>query len=155
MAVRAAALITASAVVLALSPVVGARIVVPRSIAGVELGMTKAQVRARLGKPRRIEMSPPEPGAYTEFFYPAATVTFEDGRTVTGVRTTSPRERTATGIGVGSTLAAVVAKIRGTECLLDQNGRPFCVAGERRAGGRIIIFHFRRGRVAAVELWRM
>src|SRR5262245_41252082 len=86
-------------------------IVVQRSIGGVKLQMTKAQVRAKLGRPMRVRVGTNDFGTFVEKVYKRVTVTFQSGDRVTNVRTTSPLEKTAGGVGVGSTKSQVNAGV--------------------------------------------
>jgi len=84
-----------------------ATIIVQQGIAGVELHMTKSQVRSLLGEPPRIRAGRNLFGPFTQFVYPRLIVEFQRVPTVTALRTSSPLERTPTGVGVGSTEAQV------------------------------------------------
>jgi hypothetical protein len=123
----------------------GATIVVQKGIAGVRLHMTKAQVRARLGRPPHVQTGHNDFGRYTNFLYPRVRVTFQSGARVTGMRTTSPLERTATGLGVGSTKAKVKAGVPGARCEAQQ-----CVVGRFTPGTVVTSFLLEHGRVRAV-----
>lgn len=133
----------AAALVLA-SPGVGA-IVVQHGIAGVRLHMTKSQVRALLGTPQHIQTGRNDFGRYTTFRYARVSVTFQSGVKVTGMRTSSPLERTATGVGVGATRAKVKSKVPGARC-----GPQQCVVGRFTPGSVVTSFILKRGRVSAV-----
>ena len=54
-----------------------ATIVVQKSIAGVQLGMTKARVLAKLGRPAKRRSGTNDFGRWTAFVYPRVTVTFQ------------------------------------------------------------------------------
>ena len=129
----------------ALASPAGARIVPQRSITGVELGMTRAEVRERLGQPTRVERGNNEFGHFTVFRYFRLKVTFQGDSSVTAVSTTRRRERTRSGVGVGSTRAQVDARVRNTRC-----NRHECVVGRFLAGGRVTVFRLFRGRVTSV-----
>jgi hypothetical protein len=131
--------------VLAFPSGAGATIVVQKGIAGVRLHMTKAQVRARLGPPQHVQTGHNDFGRYTEFLYSRVRVTFQSGAKVTGMRTTSPLERTTAGIGVGSSKAKVSAGVRGVRC-----GTQQCVVGRLLPGRVVTSFLLQHGRVRAV-----
>ena len=106
------ALVVAAVLALALTASSArAVIVVQRSIGGVKLQMTKAQVRAKLGRPMRVRVGSNEFGTFVEKVYRRVTVTFQSGDRVTNVSTTSPLEQTASGVGVGSTKSQVKARV--------------------------------------------
>jgi hypothetical protein len=130
---------------LVVAPPAGAVIVVQQGIAGIRIGMTQAKVRAKLGKPRSFKHGTNEFGKYTELRYRGLRITFQGDRTVTSIWTSSPRERTARGIGVGSTRAAVRARVEGVRC-----GRGHCFVGRFLPGRRVTDFFLRNGRVSAV-----
>jgi hypothetical protein len=135
-------------VVLALAwPVAAAARIVPqRGIGGVTLGMTEPQVRSAFGDPRRVKNGKNEFGAYRVLYYATFQVTFQGLDTVTAVETRSPSQRTAAGIGVGSTKAQVKAKVPGVVC---ETGH--CHLGKFLPGRRVTDFFFgASGRVTRV-----
>src|SRR5215207_6290441 len=92
----------------------GAIIQLDRGIAGARLGNTKAEVRTALGQPKRVRNGNNDFGPFTVFVYAGGIrVTFQSGNTVTGVTTTGLGDRTARGVGVRSTEAAVEARVPG------------------------------------------
>lgn len=134
---------------LVVAPAAGATIVPQRSIAGIRLHMTKTQVRAKLGTPKRLQNGRNDFGRYTTFVYPRVTVTFQSGAKVTGLRTRSPRERTASGVGVGSTEAKVKAGVPAAVCKTESGVRQ-CVVGMFKPGRTVTSFLFKHGRVSDV-----
>ena len=131
---------------------VAAAVVVPqRSIAGVRLGMTKAQVRATLGRPARATHGTNEFGAFTVYRYRALRVTFQGNRTVTAIFTTRAGERTAAGVGVGSTEGQVRAKVTGVRCRTESGFR-HCFVGRFLPGKRVTDFRIKRGHVTSVQV---
>jgi hypothetical protein len=128
-----------------------AKIVPQRSIAGVRLGMTKAQVRATLGAPRRAIHGSNEFGSFTQFRYRGLRVTFQGDVRVTDVFTTRTTERTARGIGVGSTESQVKAKVAGVRCRTESGFR-HCFVGRFLPGRRITDFRIKSGRVSSVDV---
>ena len=128
-----------------------ATIVVQRGIAGVNLQMTKAQVRATLGRPMRARIGTNDFGTFREMIYRRVTVTFQSGPQVTAVRTTSPLELTARGVGVGSTKAQVKARVRNVTCR-NESGFKHCFVGQFLPGRKVTDFRLRKGRVSSVTI---
>jgi hypothetical protein len=127
-------------------------IVVQRSIGGVKLQMTKAQVRAKLGRPMRVHVGSNEFGTFTEKVYKRVTVTFQSGDRVTNVRTTSPLEQTAGGVGVGSTKSQVKAGVHNVTCK-NESGFKHCFVGAFLPGRTVTDFRLRNnGRVSSVSI---
>ncbi len=131
---------------LALPAAVGATIVPQKGIGGVTIGMTQKQVRAKLGRPTRVERGSNDFGDYVTFHYPSYQVHFQGVSNVTQIDTTTPKERTASGLGVGSTIAQVKAKLKGEHCEGPRGGG-HCYLGKFLPGAHITDFTFRNGRV--------
>jgi hypothetical protein len=149
---RAAAVaVLAAAAALLVVAAASARIVPQRSIAGVRLGAKPATVRAVLGRPTRVRTGTNDFGVFREFIYPALRVTFVGDENVTSVTTTRRSERTAAGVGVGSTEAQVKAHVAGVRCKTEFGTR-HCFVGQFLAGRRVTDFFIRRGRVSRVTL---
>ena len=127
------------------------RVVVQQGIAGLRLGMTQSQVKAKVGLPARVERGRNELGPYTTYRYRTYSVTFFAGPRATQIETRSPRERTARGIGVGSTRAAVRANVAGVRCLIEF-GYDHCYVGVWKPGRKITDFAIENGRVARVSI---
>lgn len=166
--IRAGAALVASLLVVvaaaaspaAAAPVDAARVVPQRSIRGVTIGMGSDQVR-------RIQRRRPD-RSYTRlhpvlkrtlhWVYGRMTVVFDGtkaGRRVVTVTTTSRRDRTASGIRVGSTEAAVKRRVAGVVCRTDLGYRR-CVLGIEKAGRIITDFLIStKGRVARISLSRV
>lgn len=95
---------------------------------------------------RRNELAPTV--VYT---YPTVQVTFFGGFRATSVATRSPAQRTAAGVGVGSTEARVTADVPGVRCVTD-GGLRHCYVGVWRPGRKITDFTIRKGRVTRVTV---
>ena len=142
-AATAVALVTALVLV---AP--AAAILVPQQgMAGIRLGTTQAKVRAKLGKPASVTHGSNDFGNYTELRYPGLRVTFQGNATVSAIWTGARRERTARGIGVGSTVAAVRARVPGVRC-----ERGHCFVGKFLPGRRVTDFFLRKGKVSAITV---
>ena len=129
-------------------PAAAGLIVVGKSVRGVRLGMTQKQVRAVLGAPRTTVHKSNEFGPYTDFRYATLKITFQGNETATAVSTTAAADRTAGGVGVGSTRAAVRAKVAGLKC-----EGAVCSVGKFVAGARVTSFFFgTTGRVKTVQV---
>lgn len=138
-------------IALALPASASARIVPQRGIAGANLDMTQAQVRAKLGKPDKVA-HPKSPifGRYTTWFYGGTSVDMfrnQDGK-VFNVSTTSKSEKTAGGIGVGSTAAAVTKGVKRARC-----NQQHCWVGRFQGGSKVTDFSLSAaGRVTRVTI---
>ena len=127
-------------------------IVVQRSIGGVKLNMTKAQVRAKLGRPMRVRVLTNEFGTVTEKAFRRVTVTFQSGDRVTNVSTTSPLEQTTSGVGVGSTKSQVKAGVPIATCK-NEAGFKHCFVGAFLPGRTVTDFRLgSNGRVKSVSI---
>lgn len=127
-------------------------LVVQKGIHGVRLGMTQAQVKATAGTPRKVERTTTELGSSTIYRYRTYSVTFFNHDRVSQVDTRSVLERTASGIGVGSSRAAVAAKVPGAKCV-KETGYDHCYVGTWKAGATITDFAIGDGgRVVRVSI---
>ncbi len=137
--IRRLFVLVALVALLAVPESAGAAIVIQKGIGGITISMTKAKVRSVLGAPTRVKNGKNEFGKYTTFVYPTLTIIFQGADAVTSVETTSRKERTAAGIGVGSTLAQVKAKVPGVKCELS-GGIGDCHVGQFKPGKRVTDF---------------
>ena len=149
-------LLAVSAVVVAgtlLAPASAAAIVqLDRGIAGARLGNTKAEVRTALGQPSRVRNGTNDFGPFTVFVYAGGIrVTFQSGNTVTAVSTKGLGDRTARGVGVRSTRAAVEQRVPGVDCNTFM-GTTICQRGAGLPGQRITAFFIRNGQVVRVTV---
>jgi hypothetical protein len=142
----------ATAAALALPAAAPALVQIDKGIAGARLGNTVAQVHAALGRPRRVANGSNDFGRFRQETYAGGIEVFYQGaRTVTSVVTTGLGDRTAKGVGVGSTEADVRAKVPGVRCETTAGSRS-CHTHIFRAGRRVTDFFIRRGRVARVTV---
>ena len=150
---RASLVVLVAAFVVAVGAPGAARatIVVQKGIAGARLGMTKARVLAKLGRPPKRKSGTNDFGRWTAFVYPRVTVTFQSGARVTSLRTTAFRERTSRGVGRGATEAQVRARVAGVHCRTEFGFR-HCFLGRFLPGRVVTDFHIRRGRVRLVVI---
>jgi hypothetical protein len=128
------------------APAASALIQVDRGIAGARLGNSRAEVRAALGKPTKVLGGSNDFGSFVRYrFAGGLTVTFQGRTRVTGVSTSGVGDRTATGVGVGSTVAEVKAGVPGVTC-----DATSCHTGSFLPGKRVTDFRLSGGKVANV-----
>jgi hypothetical protein len=132
-----------------------ALIQVDRGIAGARLGNTRAEVRTALGKPASIRTGTNDFGRFVQYRYRGGiTIIFQGRREVSTVSTTGRGDRTRRNVGVGSTEAAVKARVRGIRCETIAGFRS-CHTGRFTAGEIITDFLIRNGRVTRVTVGRV
>jgi hypothetical protein len=125
---------------------------VDHGIAGARIGNTRAEVRAALGKPTTIKTGSNDFGAFTEFRYAGGVrVTFQGNTKVTAVSTTGRGDRTARGVGVGSTERTVRRRVPGVKCETTAGSRS-CHTGKFLAGHRVTDFAIRHKHVTRVTV---
>jgi hypothetical protein len=134
----------ASAAVLAASAAAdaSATIVPQKGMSRVVLGMTKAQVRARLGGPIGTGGG--------RWYYARVWVGFRAGRAVE-ITTTRSTERTSGGLGVDSSESSLRASYPGLKCAA---ATPFrrCRLGNGAPGTRVTDFMVGHGRVLQITI---
>jgi hypothetical protein len=128
---------------------------VQRGISGVALNMSSARVKEALGTPAKVKHGNNPFGTFTQYLYRGGiTVTFQGNQNVTAVAITGKTDRTASGVGVGSTEAQVKHGVRGVRC--DGGNHPdgtrSCHVGSFKPGKRVTDFLLRRGRVSRVTV---
>lgn len=130
-------------------------VIIPQqSIGGVKIGMSETKVKAKLGEPLRVRSGSNDFGYWRTLVYKNVSVSFQTGSKATSVRTTSKSERTARGVGVGSTLAEVRAGLSGETCKREF-GIHHCWLGNWDAGRVITEFRLEKNRVSAVRIARV
>ena len=137
-------------------PAAAQAVIVPQtSIMGIELGMTKAEVKAKAGTPDAVRHPRNEIiGRYTEYQYGLTQIGIANNSGVIYVSTRDRDERTASGLGVGSRKRAVKRKLQGETCQkLPQGSR--CFLGKELPGRTVTDFRFRHGKVRSVLLGRV
>ena len=144
-------LVLAVLAALVLVPSASALSVLQKGVAGVRLGMTQAKVRATLGRPTRVRTGTNDFGLWREFVYRGLRVHFQGDESVTSITTTRRGERTTSGVGPGSTEAAVRAGVPGVRCKTEFGTR-HCWVGSFRPGRRVTDFFIRRGHVSSVTI---
>lgn len=142
----------AAAAALALPAAAPAFVQIDRGIAGARLGNTIGQVHAALGRPTTVRTGRNEFGRFRQETYGGGIAVFYQGaRRVTSVATVGLGDRTARGVGVGSSEAAVRRGVRGVRCETIAGFRS-CHTGQFRAGRRVTDFSLRRGKVTRVTV---
>lgn len=134
--------ITAAGIMLLAAQSAAATIRPQHGMSRVVLGMTKAQVRARLGAPIGTGGG--------RFYYARVWVGFRLGR-VAEVTTTRSTERTASGVGVDSSEADVRRAYPSVACV-PSGGFRRCRLGSGKPGTRATDFLVGRGRVLQVTV---
>ena len=130
------------ALALALPAQAGALIQPQRSISGVTIGMTPKQVRAALGTPSSQRTVTNIFGRQLRYRYAGGILVAFQGRTnVTQIVLTGLGDRTAGGVGVGSTEAEVRAGLRGERCETFEGIRS-CHVGSFNPGRTVTDFTF-------------
>src|SRR3954469_2997493 len=128
-----------------------AMIQIDHGIAGARLGASRAAVRAALGTPAKASSGTNDFGPFVRYSYAGGLRVLFQGKTkVTSVFTTGLGDRTATGVGVGSTEAAADA-LPGVKCETIAGSRS-CHTGKFLAGRRVTDFVVSGGKVTSVTV---
>jgi hypothetical protein len=131
-----------------------ATIVPQQGIHGVKVGMTPAQVKTLLGSPMKTSHGKNDFGTWVEFKYAALDVSFQSGAGATSIETVSAKERTDTGVGVGSSVTDVITKVTGAKCLKEY-GYVHCYVGKWTPGQVVTDFSLKSGLVSRVLVGRV
>ena len=118
--------VVAALVGLAFPAVAGAKIVINRGMFGVSLGATMKQVRAKLGKASEVQRFQ----SATTWWYAGRDLTVNFGGKplkVTSLFTENRKERTANGVGVGSSESAVKRLVPGVDCSTTPDAGTHCL----------------------------
>jgi hypothetical protein len=139
--------------VLVWAPAALAIIQVQRGISGVVLGMTPAQVKAGLGAPPKVKHGTNDFGKFTQYVYArgSLTVTFQGNANVTAVAVNGQTDKTPSGVGVGSTEAAVKSGVKGVSCHTVTGVRS-CDVGKPLPGHKVTDFLLKAGKVVRVTI---
>jgi hypothetical protein len=133
-------------------PSAQAMVQVDRGIAGARLGNTRAEVRAALGTPSKTTSGTNEFGAWVQYTFSGGVRVIFQGKTRdTSVQTTRHGDPTSKGVGVGSSEAAVKAKVPGVKCENLGSARS-CHTNDFLPGKRITDFRIKSGKVSSVSV---
>jgi hypothetical protein len=140
---------------LTLPAAASALVQVDQGIGGARLGNTRAEVRSALGPPRRVIKGTNDFGPFVSLRYHGRlTVNFQGRRKVSSVSTTGLGDRTAAGVGIGSTEKAVKRGVPGVRCGKIAGTRS-CHTGRFRAGRIVTDFVIKNGRVARITVGKV
>jgi hypothetical protein len=149
------AALAALLVVLAIPVAAQAMVQIDRGIAGARLGNSQAEVRAALGKPTWVIRGTNDFGPFVTFRYRGGLqVNFQGRRKVSSVSTSGRGDRTAAGVGVGSSEASVKAKVKGVRCETVAGSRS-CHTHAFTAGQRVTDFLLGGGKVKRITVGRV
>jgi hypothetical protein len=142
--VRAVRYLTLAVVCLVTLVWVGAAsaVIVPqRSIADIELNMTRPEVKDMKGDPDRIVHGTNDFGSYTQFIYRNASgkliATFQGNAGATAVWTNRKKQKTAEGVHVGSPESALHEAYPHLHCRTESSDFRHCWTGRFRPGHRV------------------
>jgi hypothetical protein len=140
-AVRYLALAVACLVTLVGVGAASAVIVPQQSIAGIELNMTRPEVKDKKGDPDRIVHGMNDFGHYTQFIYRNSNgklmATFQGNAGATAVWTNRKTQKTAEGVHVGSPESALHEAYPRLRCRTESSDFRHCWTGRFRPGHRV------------------
>ncbi len=131
-------------VALLVAPAADAKIVVQQSIAGVKMGMTRAQVEKVLGTDAKVRTETSEiTGPYKVLRYGLTEVSISGGSqgSVFSVTTRSKKQRTSKNVGVGSSEKVLRQRVKGLKCVSYGKVRS-CTRGSFTPGATVTEFRF-------------
>jgi hypothetical protein len=123
-----------------------------RSIAGIALTMTRAEVRAAKGDPLRVVHGTNDFGNYTVFKYGKLAATFQGNAGATAVATSRPGQHTVKGIHVGSTETELAAAYPHLHCRTESSDFRHCWTGAFQPGHRVTDY---RITIDSRRVWRI
>jgi outer membrane protein assembly factor BamE (lipoprotein component of BamABCDE complex) len=118
---------------LTVAAVASAKIVVNQGMFGIKLGQSMSQVRHKLGKPSQVITF----SSTTTWFYASRdlTVDFRKApRVVDDMYTTNSKQRTANGVGIGTSEQALKRKVHGLRCHTQADAGTHCLTTTSTAG---------------------
>jgi hypothetical protein len=140
-AVRCLPLAVACVAPLVWAGAASAVIVPQKSIAGIELNMTRPEVRDKKGEPDRIKHGTNDFGKYTQFIYKNTQgkliASFQGNAGATAVRTNRHTQKTAEGVHVGSPESALHDAYPNVRCRTESSDFRHCWTGRMRPGHRV------------------
>lgn len=140
-AVRYLPLAVACVATLVCAGAASALIVPQHSIAGIELNMTRPEVRDAKGDPDRVKHGTNDFGNYTQFIYRndqgKLIATFQGNAGATAVRTNRKTQKTAEGVHVGSPESALHDAYPNLRCRTESSDFRHCWTGRMRPGHRV------------------
>jgi len=136
----------------AVAPDAMALIQVDRGIGGARLGASPAQVRTALGKPTKTTTGRNDFGPWLRLTFAGGIGVFFQGRKeVTSVQTTGLGDRTAKGVGIGSTQDDVVKNVPRVKCETVETSLT-CHTRDLLPGQRVTDFRIENGKVVRVTV---
>jgi hypothetical protein len=135
-----------------------ALIVPQKSIAGIELNMTRPEVKDKKGQPDRIVHGTNDFGPYTQFIYKNANgklmASFQGNQGVTGIFTNRATQRTAEGVHVGSPESALHDAYPRLHCRTESSDFRHCWTGRFRPGRKVTDYRIgiATGRVKSITV---
>ena len=144
----------AAGLLLAGSPSAGAAIVPDVGIKGIKIDQRKSTVIRKLGDPLRTDKGINDFGKWQLLHYPHTFKVTLQNKVVVQVSTKRAGQRTATGVGVGSTKREVKNGVAGVTCERSPAGLS-CHTGDFVGGEVVTVFDFRHGAVTMVTIARV